>query len=107
MAQAPGLPGEPEAGAAPDAGHGAARHLPPTQDQMLGSGAQDIPYLLRGLTINRVNQVWLADITYIRILTGFMYLVAVMDWYSRYVLAWRLSTALDVDSRRKTWLMKM
>lgn len=53
------------------------------------------PYLLRSLEVNRVNQVWAADITYIPMARGFLYLVAIMDWYSRYVLAWRLSNALD------------
>jgi len=55
------------------------------------------PYLLRGLVIERVNQVWAADITYIPMARGFLYLVAVMDWVSRYVLAWRLSNTLDVS----------
>ena len=53
------------------------------------------PYLLRNLAITHPNQVWSADITYIPMLRGFMYLVAVIDWYSRYVLAWRLSNTLD------------
>jgi len=53
------------------------------------------PYLLRGLVIERVNQVWAADICYIPMAQGFLYLVAVMDWVSRYVLAWRLSNLLD------------
>jgi len=53
------------------------------------------PYLLRGLTIDRPNQVWCADITYVPLQHGFMYLVAVLDWYSRYVLAWQLSNTLD------------
>jgi putative transposase len=53
------------------------------------------PYLLRGLEISRVNQVWGADITYIPMRTGFLYLVAIMDWYSRRVLSWRLSNTLD------------
>lgn len=53
------------------------------------------PYLLRGLEITHVNQVWSADITYIPMPHGFMYLVAVMDWYSRYVLAWQLSNTLE------------
>jgi putative transposase len=53
------------------------------------------PYLLRGLEITHVNQVWSADITYIPMPKGFMYLVAVMDWYSRYVLAWQLSNTLE------------
>jgi putative transposase len=55
------------------------------------------PYLLKGVEINRVNQVWSADITYIPMSQGFLYLVAIMDWYSRYVLAWRLSNTMDVD----------
>jgi putative transposase len=53
------------------------------------------PYLLRGVAIERVDQVWSADITYIRLRAGFLYLVAVMDWFSRYVLSWRLSNTLD------------
>jgi putative transposase len=53
------------------------------------------PYLLRNVSINRVNQVWSTDITYIRLKHGFVYLCAIIDWYSRYVLAWRLSTTLD------------
>jgi putative transposase len=53
------------------------------------------PYLLRGLTIERPNHVWAADITYIRLWQGFVYLVAIMDWYSRYVLSWSLSVTLD------------
>ena len=61
------------------------------------SGHKVYPYLLRGLEINRVNQVWAADITYIPMARGFLYLVAIMDWYSRYVLAWRLSNTLEGD----------
>ena len=55
------------------------------------------PYLLKGVEINRVNQVWCADITYLPMAQGFLYLVAIMDWYSRYVLAWKLSNTMDVD----------
>jgi putative transposase len=55
------------------------------------------PYLLRGVEIVRANQVWATDITYIQLGRGYCYLVAVMDWYSRYVLAWRLSNTLDVS----------
>ena len=55
------------------------------------------PYLLRDLTIDRPNQVWAADITYIPMQRGFMYLVAVMDWYSRKVLSFRVSNTLDAD----------
>lgn len=53
------------------------------------------PYLLRDLAIERSNQVWCADITYIRMAQGFLYLVAIMDWYSRYVLSWRVSNTVD------------
>lgn len=53
------------------------------------------PYLLRDLPIIRPNQVWCTDITYIRLQTGFVYLVAIMDWFSRYVLSWELSNSLD------------
>lgn len=53
------------------------------------------PYLLRGLSINRINQVWSTDITYIRMPRGFLFLVAIIDWFSRYVLAWRTSITLE------------
>jgi len=55
------------------------------------------PYLLRNLSIERPNQVWAADITYIPMSRGFMYLVAVMDWHSRKVLSWRLSNTMEAD----------
>ena len=55
------------------------------------------PYLLRGLIIDRPNQVWCADITYIPMAKGFVYLVAVMDWFSRRVLSWRLSITMETD----------
>jgi putative transposase len=55
------------------------------------------PYLLRGLVIDRPNQAWAADITYIPMARGFVYLFAVMDWYSRKVLAWRISNTLSAD----------
>ncbi len=53
------------------------------------------PYLLRGLEIERVNQVWSTDITYIPMEKGFLYLVAIIDWYSRYVLSWQISNTLE------------
>ena len=55
------------------------------------------PYLLRRLVIDRPDQVWCSDITYIRMLHGFVYLMAVMDWYSRFILSWEISTTLDSD----------
>ncbi len=55
------------------------------------------PYLLKGVEIIRANQVWATDITYIQLARGFCYLVAVIDWFSRYVLSWRVSNTLDAD----------
>jgi putative transposase len=64
----------------------------------LGQPAHKVyPYLLRGLTIDRPNQVWCADITYVPMAKGFVYLVAVMDWFSRRVLSWRVSITMDSD----------
>jgi putative transposase len=60
-------------------------------------GHKIYPYLLRDLAIVRPNQVWCSDITYIPMAKGFVYLVAVMDWFSRRVLSWRVSTTLDMD----------
>jgi len=60
-------------------------------------GHRIYPYLLRGVAIERVDQVWSTDITYIRLRRGFAYLVAVLDWYSRYVLAWELAPTLDTE----------
>jgi putative transposase len=64
-----------------------------------GSGPEHrvYPYLLRGMAIDRPNQVWGVDITYIRLVGGWMYLVAFLDWYSRYVVAWELSPTLEMD----------
>jgi putative transposase len=55
------------------------------------------PYLLRGVDINHSNQVWCTDITYLPTKSGFMYLIAVMDWYSRKVLSWRISNTMDIN----------
>jgi putative transposase len=60
-----------------------------------GKGPKVYPYLLRGVAIERADQVWSADITYVPMASGFMYLAAVIDWFSRYVVAWRLSNTLD------------
>ena len=60
-----------------------------------GKGHRIYPYLLRGVRVERRDQVWSADITYIPMVSGFMYLAAVIDWYSRYVIGWRLSNTLD------------
>ena len=61
-------------------------------------GHRVYPYLLGGMDISRTKQVWAADITYIPMAKGFLYLVAIMDLYSRYVVAWKLSNTLDADS---------
>ena len=53
------------------------------------------PYLLRNVTVDRADHVWCADITYIPVQRGFLYLVAIMDWATRHVLAWRLSNTMD------------
>ena len=58
-------------------------------------GHRIYPYLLQGVEVNRVDQVWAADITYIPMAQGFLYLVAIMDWHSRQVLAWKLSNTMD------------
>jgi len=62
-----------------------------------GQGHRIYPYLLRDVRVERINQVWSADITYIRMTQGFLYLVAVMDWFSRFVLSWSLSLTMEVD----------
>jgi putative transposase len=60
-----------------------------------GQGHRIFPYLLRDVKVERVDQVWSTDITYVPMPSGFMYLAAVIDWFSRYVIAWRLSNTLD------------
>ena len=62
-----------------------------------GEGHRIYPYLLRDTKVDRVNQVWSTDITYIRMAQGFLYLVAVMDWFSRFVLSWSLSLTMEVE----------
>ena len=72
--------------------------LYPKRNLSLANRAHKVyPYLLRGLVIDRPNQVWAADITYIPMARGFVYLVAIMDWYSRRVLSWRVSNTLDTS----------
>ena len=64
---------------------------------LAAEGHKRYPYLLRDLLIDRPDQVWCADITYLRLRRGFLYLAAVMDWHSRYVLSWELSGSLEAD----------
>jgi putative transposase len=60
-------------------------------------GHKVFPYLLRDVEVDRVNQVWSTDISYIRMAEGFVYLVAVMDWFSRFVLSWAVSVTMELD----------
>ena len=76
---------------------GIAALYPRKSSSTPGAGHRVYPYLLRGLSIDRANQVWCSDITYVPMQRGFMYLVAIMDWYSRYVLSWRLSNTLESE----------
>jgi putative transposase len=62
-----------------------------------GEGHKIYPYLLKGVEVTRVNQVWSTDITYVRMASGFVYLAAVLDWYSRFVLSWSLSVTMEAD----------
>jgi len=62
---------------------------------LAGKGHRIYPYLLRGVTVERRDQVWSTDITYVPMPSGFMYLAAGIDWFSRYVIGWRLSNTLD------------
>ena len=68
-----------------------------------GEAHQIFPYLLRDLEVSGPNQVWCADITYVPMAYGFMYLVAVMDWWSRYVLAWELSNTMEAEFCIRAW----
>ena len=66
------------------------------------AGHEIYPYLLRDVIVSRPNQVWSTDITYLPLRSGFLYLVAIMDWFSRFVLSWDLSNTLEVDFCRST-----
>jgi putative transposase len=70
---------------------------PKPRTTVAGAGHKIYPYLLRNVAVTRPNQVWSTDITYVPLRCGFLYLTAILDWYSRYVLAWRLSNSLDVE----------
>jgi putative transposase len=70
---------------------------PKRRSSLADSRHTKYPYLLKGLTIDRPNQGWATDITYIRMRHGFVYLMAIMDWFSRYVVSWEVSITLDVE----------
>lgn len=74
---------------------GLEAQYPKPRTTVVNPGHRIYPYLLRQVEINRVNQVWSTDITYIPMPRGFMYLTVVIDWYSRYILSWQLSNTLD------------
>jgi len=76
---------------------GVAALYPKANTSRPGKGHKIYPYLLKGLSIDRPNQVWATDISYIPMARGFVYVVAIMDWYSRKVLAWRVSNTMDAD----------
>jgi len=76
---------------------GIAALYPKANTSRPGKGHKIYPYLLKGLTIDRPNQVWATDISYIPMAKGFVYVVAIMDWYSRRVLSWRVSNSMDAD----------
>jgi len=76
---------------------------PKRQLSQPGEGHRIYPYLLEGLEITGPDQVWCSDITYVPMANGYMYLVAVMDWWSRYVLAWELSNSLDSEFCIRAW----
>jgi putative transposase len=69
--------------------------FPKQRTTIAAPGAKAYPYLLRDRTLTRIDEVWSSDITYVPMMHGFMYLTAVIDWYSRYVLSWRLSNTLE------------
>jgi putative transposase len=71
--------------------------LPKPRTTVPAVGHHVYPYLLRGVEITRPNQVWACDITYVPLQRGYLYLTAVLDWFSRHVLSWRLSNSMDVE----------
>jgi transposase InsO family protein len=95
MVDSPRLRRESQTRAAPHAGHGPEGDLPSSADQRASSRNSDLPVFIAESAIERPDQVWSADITYVPLPRGFMYLVAVLDWHSRYVLSWELSNTLD------------
>ena len=95
LAAGPGPCGQRQAGESVDAGDGNRGDLSEASAEPRCEKHPVFPYLLRGVRVERVDQVWSTDITYVPMRKGFMYLAAVIDWHSRYVLGWRLSNTLD------------
>src|SRR2546421_8216217 len=88
---------QPQAGAAPDAPVGTGGDLPAPEYEQAGSGTQDLSLPAARARDRAGHQVWCSDITYIPMAKGFLYLVVIMDWVSRAVLAWRLSNTLGAE----------
>src|SRR5947209_14881005 len=97
MAGDPRPSGQPQAGAAPDAAAGTGGDVPAPEYEQAGGGAQDLSLPAARAGDRGVNQVWCSDVTYIPMAKGFLYLVVIMDWVSRAVLAWRVSNTLGAD----------
>ena len=97
MAVRPGTSGGPESRPAADATDGNRGCISEAKAESARRSPRVYPYLLNGVSVTRINQVWSTDITYVRMARGFVYLVAVMDWYSRYVLSWALSVTMEMD----------
>jgi len=92
-----GICGESQAGGTADASDGHRGGVREAETEPAWGKAQDLSLLLKGLKIERRDQVWCTDITYIPMPRGFLYLVAVMDWFSRFVLSWALSLTLELE----------
>src|ERR1700730_17345943 len=88
---------QPQTGPASDAARRSGGDLPATEHEHAGGGPQDLPLPAGWAFDRRVNQVWCSDVTYIPMAKGFLYLVVIMDWVSRAVLAWRLSNTLGAE----------
>jgi putative transposase len=93
--QSPGS--EPQTGGTTDATDGNRGGVRQTEAESAGPGTRDLSLPAEGMRIERKDQVWCTDITYIPLLQGFLYLVAVMDWFSRFVLSWALSLTMELD----------
>ena len=88
----------PESCPATDATDGHRGRISEAEAEPTRRSAQSLPVLAEsGVEVTRANQVWSTDITYVRMAGGFVYLVAVMDWYSRFVLSWALSVTMEID----------
>src|SRR5690348_2571915 len=88
---------QPKTRATTDAVDGHRSLVPEAESELSAARHEIYPYLLRDVIVSRPNQVWSTDITYIPMRSGFLYLVVIMDWFSRFVLSWNLSNTMEVD----------